>query len=169
MRRAILHRRPPAEDGGASLEPQDLTGLFTPARWLRDLGRTSWLLVGVALFVVAAVWLLSLTQTIVMPVITAAVIAAVASPRGRRARAPRSARGRRRRRSSCSADRRSRPAVVVLVLGGITSQTDDLRAQLTAAKDTIAGGCTDLGVDPSTADERARPRLGAPSTRSRRC
>ena len=49
-------------------------------RWLRDLGFTSWLLVGVTLLLVGAVWLLALTQTIVMPVITAGVIAAVASP-----------------------------------------------------------------------------------------
>ena len=150
MRRAILHRRPPAEDGGASLEPQDLTGLFTPARWLRDLGRTSWLAVGVALFVVAAVWLLSLTQIIVMPVITAAVIAAVASP------------------VVTALERRGVPrgvsaalllvaaivlaaAVVLVVLGGITSQTDHLRAELGSAKDTIAGWLTDLGVDQSTA------------------
>ena len=34
----------------------------------------------VALFLVGAVWLLALTQVIVVPVITAAVVAAVASP-----------------------------------------------------------------------------------------
>ena len=49
-------------------------------RWLRDLGFTSWLLVGVTLLLVGAVWLLALTQTIVMPLIAAGVIAAVASP-----------------------------------------------------------------------------------------
>ena len=40
----------------------------------------AWLLVGVTLFLVGAVWILSLTHTIVLPVITATVIAAVASP-----------------------------------------------------------------------------------------
>lgn len=38
------------------------------------------MLVGVALMLVGAVWLLSLTNTIVAPVITAAVVASVASP-----------------------------------------------------------------------------------------
>jgi putative heme transporter len=41
---------------------------------------TAWLLVGITLLVVGVVWLLSLTHTIVMPVIAAGVIAAVASP-----------------------------------------------------------------------------------------
>ena len=151
MRRAILHRRPPAEDGGASLEPQDLTGLFTPARWLRDLGRTSWLAVGVALFVVAAVWLLSLTQIIVMPVITAAVIAAVASPVVGRARAPGVPAGWARRSSwwprsssrsrwcwSSSAGSRARP-----ITCGPSSRS---------AKDTSQGG------SPTSASTRARRR-----------
>ena len=40
----------------------------------------SWLLVGVAAFLAGAVWLLALTQTIVLPVITAAIVAAVLSP-----------------------------------------------------------------------------------------
>ena len=35
--------------------------------WLRDLGITSWLLVGVTLLLVGAVWLLALTNAIVMP------------------------------------------------------------------------------------------------------
>ena len=48
--------------------------------WLRDMGRSAWLLVGLTLLVVGLVWLLSLTDTIVMPVIAAAVVAAVASP-----------------------------------------------------------------------------------------
>ena len=55
-------------------------GLFGAPSWLRDVGVSAWLLVGVALFLVGAVWLLSLTQVIVAPVIAAAVVAAVASP-----------------------------------------------------------------------------------------
>src|SRR4051794_6579345 len=62
------------------LEPHDLVGLFVAPRWLRDLGTSAWLAVGVTLAVVGLVWVLSLTDTIVTPVITAGVIAAVASP-----------------------------------------------------------------------------------------
>ena len=65
--------------GGCGDAP-DLTDAFAAPGWLRDLGATAWLLVGVTLFLVGAVWLLSLTQTIVMPVLAAGVIAAVASP-----------------------------------------------------------------------------------------
>src|SRR5687768_14722056 len=54
-------------------------GLGPPA-WLRDLGTSAWLLAGILLVTVATVWLLSLMDTIVMPVVAAAVVAAVASP-----------------------------------------------------------------------------------------
>src|SRR3954447_23254075 len=65
---------------GGEFEPQELVGLFSAPKWLRDLGVTAWLAVGVTLAMVGLVWILSLTNTIVTPVITAAVIAAVASP-----------------------------------------------------------------------------------------
>src|SRR5262245_55526072 len=61
-------------------EPRNLIGLFASPQWLRDLGQSSWLLVGVALLIVAIIWILTLTETIVAPVIIATVIAAVASP-----------------------------------------------------------------------------------------
>jgi hypothetical protein len=67
-----------APDAPDAFEPHDLTGLFAAPRWLRDLGTSAWLGVGVALFVVGMVWLLALT--IVTPVITASVVAAVAAP-----------------------------------------------------------------------------------------
>src|SRR3954468_20736286 len=46
----------------------------------RDAGASAWLAVGVTVFVIGVVWLLSLTHTIVTPVIAAAVVAAVAGP-----------------------------------------------------------------------------------------
>src|SRR3954451_25071061 len=75
-------RQPPddADRDGIDYEPRDIAGLFASPRWLRDLGVSAWLAVGVTLFLVGAVWLLSLTHTIVLPVITATVIASVASP-----------------------------------------------------------------------------------------
>jgi predicted PurR-regulated permease PerM len=62
------------------IDPGALSGVFAAPKWLRDLGFSSWLLVGVAAALVGVIWLLSLTQTIVMPVLTAAIIASVASP-----------------------------------------------------------------------------------------
>ena len=44
------------------------------------MGFTAWLLVGVLLLLVGIVWLLSLTQTIVMPLMAASVVAAVCAP-----------------------------------------------------------------------------------------
>src|SRR3954454_6288185 len=53
---------------------------FAAPTWLRDLGFSSWLLVGFVLIIIGVVWLLAQTSTIVMPVITAAVLGAVAGP-----------------------------------------------------------------------------------------
>ena len=53
---------------------------FSAPTWLRDLGFSSWLLVGFVLVIVGLVWLLGETSTIVMPVILAAVLGAVAGP-----------------------------------------------------------------------------------------
>src|SRR3954469_25864680 len=67
-------------DEVVEIQAAELTGMFAAPRWLRDVGFTSWLLVGVALFLVGSVWLLSLTHTIVVPVIAAGVVASVAAP-----------------------------------------------------------------------------------------
>jgi putative heme transporter len=156
MIRGRLHRHPKPEHGPGQAEevveidPRELSGLFTTPGWLRDLGVTSWLLVGVTLLLVALVWLMSLTSTIVLPVITAAVVAAVASPvvaAITRLRVPR----------ALAAILLLLALValgvgfVVLIVGGITSQTSDLSGHLSDAKDTIEGWLKDLGVDPSSA------------------
>jgi len=80
-RRVWLRREKGAtEDEVIEIEPGALSGLFAAPQWLRDLGFSSWLLVGIGAALVAIIWLLSLTETIVMPVITAGIIASVASP-----------------------------------------------------------------------------------------
>src|SRR4051794_14370377 len=71
---------PRVEPGAARPAAEGPGGLRLPPVWLRRLGTSAWLIAGIALVTVAAVWLLSLTDTIVMPVVTAGVIAAVASP-----------------------------------------------------------------------------------------
>ena len=70
----------PAEDEVIEFDPGALSGLFAAPKWLRDMGFSAWLLVGVALALVGAIWLLALTETIVMPVLTAGIIASVAAP-----------------------------------------------------------------------------------------
>jgi predicted PurR-regulated permease PerM len=138
-------------DEYVEIDPAELSGVFAAPTWLRDVGLTSWLMVGVALFLAGAIWLLALTQTIVIPVIVAGVIASVASPLVgwlNRHRVPRGiaaalillgivALG---------------VGVVLLILGGITSQVSGVSGHLSDAKDTIAGWAKDLGVDPTSAD-----------------
>ena len=155
MIRARL-RRSRREDEGEKAEefievdPAELTGLFTTPHWLRDLGLTSWLLVGVTLLLVGVVWLLALTDTIVMPLITAAVVAAVASPLIawlRRHGVPRGLAAALLMLSLVLLG----VALVVIIVGGITSQSGDINGQLSDAKNTIEGWLKDLGVDSDTA------------------
>jgi predicted PurR-regulated permease PerM len=143
-------QRAQAEDDYVEIDAGALTGVFAAPRWLRDVGLTAWLLVGVGLVLAGAIWLLALTQTIVVPVIVATVIASVASPLVR----------------WLEGHRVPRPLGAVLLLvafvvlggllvfiivAGITSQTDDLGGHLTDARSTIEGWLTDLGVDADAA------------------
>jgi putative heme transporter len=142
--------RRPDETEFVEIEPGDLAGIFAAPKWLRDLGVMAWLLVGVAAFLVGAVWLLSLTETIVLPVITAGIIAAVLSPAVeflQRHRIPRGVGtaivfvlivviG---------------AAIVVIVIGGVVGQSSNLTGQLHSATDKIQNGLTDLGVGSSSA------------------
>jgi predicted PurR-regulated permease PerM len=129
-----------------------LTGVFTTPQWLRDVGLTAWLLVGVALFLVGTVWLLSLTNAILMPVIAAGVIAAVAAPAM----------------SWLERHHVPRPIgailllvaailfgvlVIYVVLAGITGETSEIGDQLRDARGTIEGWLQDLGVSPEKAQQ----------------
>lgn len=114
--------------------------------WLRNLGFSSWLLVGFVLVIVGLIWLLGETSTIVMPVILATVLGAVAGPavdRLERHRVPRIG-----------------GAVLVLlglvaigvlvfclVFGGISAQSGDISAKLNQSLDKIQGWFSDVGVD----------------------
>ena len=156
MIRGRLRRRRP--DGGTEstdevveLDPRELTGLFATPAWLRDLGLTAWLLVGVTVLLAGMVWLLSLTETIVLPVITAGVVAAVATPVVSRL-------GRHIPRAAAAGLLMLSIVVlavglVVLIVAGIASESGDIGSELTGAKSTIEGWLEDLGVDPTTAKD----------------
>jgi predicted PurR-regulated permease PerM len=145
----------PAEGDYVEIDASELTGVFAAPSWLRDIGLTSWLLVGVALFLMGMVWLASLTQTIVAPVVTAAVIAAVASPLV----------------AWMNRHRIPRPLAAIfimlgliavgaglflMVVGGITAQAGDITSQLSDARSTLQGWLEDVGIDPGTAAEANR-------------
>ncbi|HMN98054.1 MAG TPA: AI-2E family transporter [Miltoncostaeaceae bacterium] len=133
------------------LEPGDLVAMFGSPRWLRDLGRSAWLLVGLALVLAGLVWILGITATIVEPVMVAGVLAAVASPAvawlQRRHGLPRAA----------GAGLVLLGLLVVgvlltlLVIGGIIAQGDQITAALNKAAGTISGWAQDAGVGQSGA------------------
>ena len=158
MRRLTIRRkpRPPKPERGADerevveVDTAELGGLFAAPEWLRDLGMMAWLLVGVMGLLAGIIWLLSLTQTIVMPVLTAGILAAVLSP------------------VVGFLQRRGMPrgagtaivlllivvagiAVTVMVLSGISSQTDSLTAKLSDGAAKLQGWLADAGVDKDTA------------------
>lgn len=139
------------EPVGVPPVPRDLGGLFVAPRWLADLGRTSWLIVGVTLATAALVTVLALTRTIVMPVIAASVVAAVTSPIVAWLQR--------------HGVRRGIGAILVLlglvafviatiavVLGGITGQLDSIGGVLDDAKDQIGGWAQDVGIADATVD-----------------
>jgi putative heme transporter len=158
MIRGRLRRRQrdgePAREPDAYIEidPGQLSGIFTVPQWLRDVGLMSWLLVGVAVFLVGMVWLLSLTQVIVVPVITAGIVAAVASPVVDWLALHRIPRG-----LGAAllmvAIILAGAGLVLVVVGGITGEAADVSSHLSGAKDTIAGWLQDLGVDPGKAED----------------
>ena len=86
----MRRRRVVQEEGGAGspggestfveVGPDQLARVFAVPSWLRDLGLMAWLVVGVLLLLGGVVWLLAITSVIVVPVITAAIVAAVLSP-----------------------------------------------------------------------------------------
>ena len=161
-RRAILrgrvHRQQPDDAGRreeptyfVDLEPGELSGVFAAPNWLRDCGFLAWLLVGISLLLVAAVTLLALTNTIVIPVVTATIIAAVCAPLVRRL-----------------AKHMPRAmatvvvflsligvgvGVVLLVLGGIVSQASTMQATLQKAVDKVESALHDAGVSAGKAQQ----------------
>jgi putative heme transporter len=134
------------------IDPTELSGVFAAPQWLRDLGFMAWLLVGVALFLVGAIWLLTLTQTIVLPVITAGIIAAVLSPLVgylKRRGVPRGAGTAIVFLLVVAAG----AALTVLIFAGVAGESRGLSGHLHSALDKIQSALKDLGVSSSSAQQ----------------
>jgi predicted PurR-regulated permease PerM len=131
------------------IQLEALSTVFSPPRWLRDLGRASWLLVGVFALLAGLIWLLATTYTIVGPVVAAAIVATVAMPLVARL-----------------SRHMPRPAaavlvllglvaigvfVVVIVISGITGQEGEIGQHASAAADKAESWLTSAGVDQSGA------------------
>ncbi len=135
------------------IDPEQLRALsnvFSAPRWLRDLGIASWLLAGVTIVLVGVVFFAALTSTIVDPVVIGAVIATVASP------AVGWLQGHRVPRAVGAAIvllglLAIAIVIVLLVIGGITSQSSTIGDQASAAAPKVQDWLKDLGESSSGA------------------
>jgi putative heme transporter len=146
----------PTPDGApAALEPAELQRLrsaFSAPRWLRDLGLAAWLLVGVAALVVGVAVLAGATAVIVEPVLAGLIVAAVAAPGVswlHRHRVPRALGAELVLLSAVAISF----AIILLVVGGITSQSDEIAAQASAAADKVNGWLRDAGLNTKGANQ----------------
>jgi predicted PurR-regulated permease PerM len=146
-RRDATAKAEPAPFELGATEAGELATMFAAPRWLRDLGRTSWLLVGFFLLMAGVIWLLGTTYTIVGPVVAGTIVATVAMPVvGVLARhMPRAA--------AAGLVLLGLAAigafVLVIVIGGITAQKGSISEHARAAADKAEGWLNDLGVDKS--------------------
>lgn len=154
LRRRVIRERAPGATNGETrfveLAREELAGVFAAPPWLRDLGIMSWLLVGVTLLIGGTIWLLSLTNTIVIPVVTAAIIAAVLAPLVRwlqRHGIPRGAGAAIVFLGVIAAG----ALVTALIIGGVASQSGQIEDALTAAAAKLQSTLQDAGVSSDAA------------------
>jgi putative heme transporter len=145
---AVIEHRPRSRLD--AIQERQLSSVFEPPRWLRDLGRSAWLLVGVVALLVGLVWLLAETATIAVPVLVGLVVATVASPLVtgmQRHRVPRVLGAFIVLLGFLVAGL----LVLLLVLGGIVAQGDSIKDAASAAAADVEGWLKDAGVDDSGA------------------
>jgi putative heme transporter len=130
-----------------SLDLEDLTRTFAAPKWLKDLGRTSWLLVGTLALLAGIVFLLATTETIVGPLLVATIVATVAMPvagwlAGHMPRAAAAA-------LVLVGIVAISVLVVVTVIAGITSQDSQIGERASAAADKAEHWLERAGVNHS--------------------
>lgn len=130
-------------------ELHSLGTVFAAPRWVRDLGRAAWLLVGLFLLLAGLVWFLGATYTIGGPVVAAMIVATVAMPLvGKLSRhMPRAAAA-----ALVVVGLLAIGALMlVLVLGGITSQAGPISDHAAAAASKAQHWLESAGVNKSGA------------------
>jgi predicted PurR-regulated permease PerM len=158
------HRRETAQDDGTTqVRARELSRMFAAPSWLQDLGLLAWCLVGLGLVLFGAIWLLGQTSTIVMPVVTGTIVAAVAGPAVSRLQGrglPRAAG------AALVLLALLALAVVVflLVVHGIVANGDEIRSLASQAADKIEGWASDAGADGTSSStegvKNAVPNIG---------
>jgi putative heme transporter len=126
----------------------ELSAAFAAPHWLRHLGRTAWLLVGVIVLLVGLIWLMGATSTIVTPVLAATIVGVVAMPVVDRLaqRMPRAAAAV----LVLVAIVAVAVLVLVLVLSGITDQRAAIAGRTSAGVDKLQGWLHEAGVSTAT-------------------
>ena len=158
------HSPTPEPDDQVDIDAGELSGIFAVPQWLRGAGQASWLLVGLTLLLVGIIWLLALTNVIVLPLIAAGIVAAVASPlvawmhrhglpRGLAAAL------------MMLAIIAGAIGMTLVVVGGIVGQASSADSNLSGAQDKITGWLEDLGVNHGTA-EAAKHHVSSATTDS---
>ncbi|MFL5817273.1 MAG: AI-2E family transporter [Conexibacter sp.] len=159
MIRGRLHRRRAGGDPAGTtsdvetieIDAGQLSGALAAPPWLRNAGTMSWLAAGVLVLLLGLVWLASLADAIVMPLIAATVVAAVGAPLVR-----------------WMAERRIPRAlgtallllglvvlgglIVLLVVGGVTGEASSVSSHLAEAQHKVTGWLHSLGVSTSSAE-----------------
>ncbi|HEU5243108.1 MAG TPA: AI-2E family transporter, partial [Gaiellaceae bacterium] len=139
-----------AEEGQTNGTPrQSLRDSFRTPRWLRDVGRSSWLLVGLLLVLVGLIWLLAETYTIVGPMVCALIVAVVAMPlvQWLDRHMPRALAAA----IVLLAVAAIAVLIVVIVIAGITGQSAEISAEAAAGADKLQDWLKSAGVDSSSA------------------
>jgi predicted PurR-regulated permease PerM len=158
------HSPTPEPDDQVEIDARELSGLWAVPQWLRGAGQASWLLVGLTLLLVGIIWLLALTNVIVLPLIAAGIVAAVSSPlvawmhghgvpRGLAAAL------------LMLAIIAGAIGMTLVVVGGIVGQASSAGSNLSSAQDKITGWVEDLGVSHGTA-EAAKHQVSSATTDS---
>jgi putative heme transporter len=142
------HHQPPDAPDPAPVIQIDVTTLsrvFSAPVWLRDLGLLAWFLVGVGLVLAGSIWLMGLISTILDPVLVGCILATVAGPlvsKMQRHHIPRA--------GGAAITLLGLLAIGVLiallVLGGLYEQSDQIKAALSSAVNTIEGWVNDTGA-----------------------
>jgi putative heme transporter len=131
-------------------ELRQLSTVFQAPPWLENLGRSAWLLVGLFAVLLGLVWFIAVTYTIGGPVVAATIVATVAMPVvARLARhMPRVA--------AAVVVLLGLVAIavliVVLVIGGITSQSGPISGHSSEAVSKAEGWLKSVGVSKSGAE-----------------
>jgi putative heme transporter len=141
-------RRPsaPLDDGTDTIEIRDLARMFAAPAWLQDLGLTAWFMLGLGLVLVGLIVLMGQISSIVMPVVTGTIVAAVAGPSVgwlQRHGIPRAAG------AALVLLTLLAIAVVIflLVVNGIVANGDQIKTLVSGAVDKVEGWANDAGVE----------------------